>query len=639
MRRAGAAFVLLGVVSCRPRATTARGEAGSATPSAAVPRSRVRGDLDGDGFADVAFALAPVGLRVRFGGAVPPREQSYPPGFAPVLEPDAPAARVREALRGVRRERLVSASTAGDFDGDGRAELVFVTRDLDAPVDPEGARCAGNTVRIAGVSARELAWSGAVTLAPPPQAPARFGAYAMALPDEDRDGDDELVVLATEADTATALMQQPGGGAVERSVALCSVPVALVYQGGPAGLTTAPARSVRLAATLTPGDAALGDLDGDGAADLVLLSSSLDVFSLRASEGEGPQPRGPFISVSSAEVAAVAQSVSVADVNCDGRPDLLVGARLLEHPEPDGRRIVFGFVRGPLPAAPPVRIEWVSVPNEGHRGESLQHGALTVGDLDGDRCGEIAVGAPDMNRVLVFRTTREGPQSAPWRVIIAPEGVRRFATTIARVGDVDGDGREDLLAGQPDERVSGADADGRRSSVFLLRDLAAPAPVVARVEGAPALGLARVVGGLEAHGERVEAPAAPRICTPPSDLRAVVHVTVAPASSLRPSAGQSALAQLAPNAEALRTVVERCAREAFERDCDQSGVLIYSGRVATNGPRAAGVQFTASARSETGNTDDALRECVDHALEGAVFAPAVRADALMIRVDIGPLPR
>ena len=187
----------------------------------------------------------------------------------------------------------------------------------------------------------------------------------------------------------------------------------------------------------------LGDLNGDGGREIivgfpddttagvdagrVVVLSSVDGSTIYSFQG-APQDR-------------IGTSVSGAgDVNADGTPDFMFGS-----PSANGRR-------GAM---------WVHSGLDGsliHFQRGLRDGddyALALdaaGDVDGDGFGDYTVGVPgrqqggfdDHGEVWVY----SGATQARLFVLTNPSGVpNRFGTLVSYVGDADGDGLDDVLAG------------------------------------------------------------------------------------------------------------------------------------------------------------------------------------------------
>jgi hypothetical protein len=83
----------------------------------------------------------------------------------------------------------------------------------------------------------------------------------------------------------------------------------------------------------------------------------------------------------------------------------------------------------------------------------------TVLDIDGDGKADVAVGAPDVGQVYVYRGGLEG-LSHPPIVLRGPNG-GGFGTAVASAGDVDGDGFGDLLVLAPCAGASSSCGPGR----------------------------------------------------------------------------------------------------------------------------------------------------------------------------------
>ncbi|KAI1305357.1 Integrin alpha-9 [Halotydeus destructor] len=99
--------------------------------------------------------------------------------------------------------------------------------------------------------------------------------------------------------------------------------------------------------------------------------------------------------------------------------------------------------------------------SDGQAGEYFGHSVLAV-DLNGDQFDDLIVGAPmyvankeatDQGRILVFRGSKAGLKEV---TSVAGKWSRaRFGTSLAAVGDVDGDGYGDIAVGAPYEAGQG----------------------------------------------------------------------------------------------------------------------------------------------------------------------------------------
>jgi hypothetical protein len=238
---------------------------------------------------------------------------------------------------------------------------------------------------------------------------------------------------------------------------------AFLYLGGPEGLEASP---VLLLTSPNAGDdfgaaLALGDLDGDGWSELVVGA---------------PNALGPRTAGRAAErVGAVVVYRGAAELGGEGTPWLTLFGR--EAGARFGEALALGDLRGDAAAelvvgapasgggAGAVHLYTGSADFAGDAAAAVLAAegahdrlgaALATGDIDGDGRHELVVGAPEWNgigRAYLFRladelvTNRAGEAAA--RLMAPLSGASRFGSAVALV-DVDGNGREDLVITAPD---------------------------------------------------------------------------------------------------------------------------------------------------------------------------------------------
>ena len=269
-----------------------------------------------------------------------------------------------------------------------------------------------------------------------------------------------------------------------------------------------------------------GDVNGDGRPDLVIGAPSADANS-RLGSGSAYVVFGS-VAKTAVDLSALGAGgyridgasagdmtgrsvASAGDVNGDGRPDLLIGAPNAGdngRPASGSAYVVFGKASAPavdlaVLGAGGYRIDG------GYAGDHAGTAVAPAGDVNGDGRPDVAVGAPDAyaneydysgSAYVVFG------QAAAAAIDLAAldangyriDGAAESDTTgraLAPAGDVNGDGRPDLLVG-----VSAEDGQGRKNAgtayvVFGQAsttpiDLAALGDAGYRIDGAAAYGYA-----------------------------------------------------------------------------------------------------------------------------------------------------
>jgi len=195
---------------------------------------------------------------------------------------------------------------------------------------------------------------------------------------------------------------------------------------------------VDLASGLQPFSVSIGDLDGDGKADLAAVnfsSSTVSVFR-NISTGTGSISYAAKVDFTTGLQPV---SVSIGDLDGDGKADLAV-ANLNNSTVSVFRNTSTGA--GSINYATKVDFTTGSDPR-----------SVSIGDLDGDGKADLAVANQNSNTISVFRNTSTGAGSISYAAKID------FATATlpfsVSIGDLDGDGKADLaVANQQSNSVS-----------------------------------------------------------------------------------------------------------------------------------------------------------------------------------------
>ncbi len=442
----------------------------------------VSADVDGDGYSDV-IAGAPL---LDLGGhdrGTALLVLGGPPGAEPRYQ------RLDEPAGADDAELGAAVAIVGDVDGDGLDDVV-----VGAPGTDEGR---GRAYLYLGAPGGVR---GPVLVIDDPHGRAgdAFGATIVGAGDVDGDGFADVAIGAPTADGTAA-------GELDRGKVL-------VLRGGPTGLAGTDAWLL-LAGEPRPFDGfgtalSAGDLDGDGFGDIVVGAAGIDrsdadlgvdrgAVYVYAGGRDGPS-RGPSVRLeapSPVDHDRFGWAVSASgDLDGDGLHDLAVGAPSRDDAALDGGLVyIFPGARGGVATVPRHTVG-------GQQAEALRRlgtAVAIVGDVDGDGLDDLAIGTSgDRGGVaVIFRGGREGPDARPLAVLrdgsaIAPddhEATARytsFGDSVAGAGDVDGDGRADVVVGAASAPLGNDALAVRGGAVLVFRTIAAALPAAPlRIDG------------------------------------------------------------------------------------------------------------------------------------------------------------
>jgi hypothetical protein len=432
--RGGAAFVYSGGAAglqTTPRWTIATKEAG-ARLGAAVASA---GDVNNDGFSDLlvgAGAASTVGkISLYLGGS------------------SASSPKARWTLAGNAGETGfgLNLAGAGDLDADGFDDVIIGSASYDSPAIANRGHILAYLGNAGGLGA------GAAWMLEGIQAETRLGRSVAGAGDFNADG------------FADVLVADPNNN-IGRVAAFASPLASVKREGDQAN------------AAFGGAVASAGDVNGDGFSDVIVGAHLYD--NGQTDEGRAFVYHGSAsgLAVSPAWTAESNQAgahfgasvASAGDVNGDGFDDVIVGAPTYDDGQTDeGLVYVYmGGANGVSSAA-----AWTRQNNQ--VGAQFGSSVATAGDVNNDGFADVIIGSPyydtgtglDVGRVTLFHGSASGLSST-----LLPNWFRNgtqagalLGSSVAGAGDVNADGFDDVIVGEP--AYDNAFVDAGRAWVFM----------------------------------------------------------------------------------------------------------------------------------------------------------------------------
>ena len=343
-----------------------------------LPLGLSAADFNGDGRPDLSYTRESGKVSISLNTT--PRTTAAAPSLA--ARQDAPAG------------GGPSATTAADFNGDGRPDLAVPDRDDGEVSILLDATAPGATTP--NFSARRAFAAG--------DAPS-----AVAGADFNLDGRPDLAVADEGSETASVLLDSTAPGAMTPSFAAAR---GFIVGASPAAVGAA-------------------DFNGDGKPDLAVADRDDDDVSVLLDSTAPGAATPTFLARQHFPVGAGPDSVAAVDLNLDGKPDLVIANH-----DDDTATVLFNTTApGSTTASFASGVSFAT---------GSQPSAVSVADLNGDSKPDLVVADEGSDRVSVlFNTTVPGAASPSFAA--AQPFASGDAPSAVAVADLDGDGIPDLL--------------------------------------------------------------------------------------------------------------------------------------------------------------------------------------------------
>lgn len=194
---------------------------------------------------------------------------------------------------------------------------------------------------------------------------------------------------------------------------------------------------VDFAAGLEAFHVAMGDLDGDGKVDLVVVNISANTISIyRNTSSAGSIAGSSFATKVDFATGVRPRAIAIGDLNGDGKPDLAIAN--------NGASTVSVFPNTSTPgtittASFAAKIDYTT-------GFNSNPSFIAVGDLDGDGKPDLATANSVSNNVSVLRNSSAGGVLNSTSFTTKVDFTAGTTPTSIAIGDLDGDGKPDLVS-------------------------------------------------------------------------------------------------------------------------------------------------------------------------------------------------
>jgi hypothetical protein len=470
----GAAFVFLGselgVADGNPgtAATQLESDQASAQLGGSVSAA---GDVDGDGYADVIVGARYYNAGLGWGeGAA----FVFLGGASGVADGNPATAAADIKVDGDMVSFGASVSSAGDVNGDGYADVIVGAPEYDSGDPAEGAAFLflGS---VAGITSQSVV--SAAARFESDQADAQLGGCVASAGDVNGDGYADMIVGASLYDA----------GEIDEGAAFVFLGGASGIAGGDPAASDTQLESNQATAWLGTSVSGVGDLNGDGYADVIVGAPTYDagevdegaafVFLGSASGIADGDPGTADTQLEGDQAGAwFGFSVSGAgDVNGDGYADLIVGASDYSAGQSyEGAAFIYLGSASGIADGDPVTADAQLESNQADA--YLGWSVSGAGDVNGDGYADVIVGSAAYTAgeaiegaAFVFHGGASGISDGnPTTANAQIEGNQESAwlgSSVSGAGDVDGDGYGDVIVGAPD--YDAGEVDEGVAVVFL----------------------------------------------------------------------------------------------------------------------------------------------------------------------------